>query len=545
MQRTSLGNINPELRVDTSFSRGTSFNMKSNSMIHNNDPDVNICTTITTGGGQTENSSLSFNLHVCGIKYDFGKICTFCDNLVSVWYCIDCKDFLCSECDIKLHDVNIRNNKRKFHKKRVPLSRYKLSKQGQIIINFFRFIYAREILRRKVRLYYRRYYDPKSQTHYYVRRRRSLDNNNNNTWQSDDEIQWFKPLSLGNEELCPFLNEETASVRLQSFIRCYSSRILAVKLCHDQYSKLYDLETGKFYYSYNGIPSRGDSNSRVKSILVPSWLSWRKPKTLKQLHQDLPVCFDSNTAILRLQLFCRSLHTRRKVREKVRQEYEECIDPLSGKKQYRLKNFPEMLLLDHKPCLLGNEEWNPDNVLLWDERKVHNYFRSLGFGKKKKGGQLQRRSGQDESNDDSKLFHMISRFSINGPILLLLEHDDYKNILQVRKSIQIKRIQIDLCKRLDTSKSSSYQAQQRHDLIDHIHIHHCKEVLKLDKIRTHVRMTQSAILIQNLFRRRIAKNFIRRFKKSLHDEVVSNIRSNRNKRFEKVVWWSEMIRDSV
>lgn len=52
------------------------------------------------------------SLCINGVRYEYGKLCTFCVKLKAIFHCPECTDFYCIDCDITAHSTK----KRKDHK---------------------------------------------------------------------------------------------------------------------------------------------------------------------------------------------------------------------------------------------------------------------------------------------------------------------------------------------------------------------------------------------------------------------------------------------
>ena len=432
-----------------------------------------------------------FSLYVHGIHYEYKKSCTFCQKKVNiaVFYCRSCNDFLCVDCDQKLH-----GHIKRSHHKRTRLSKRDANQNGQMIIHFFRFLQCRDLLRKKVRESYGRYYDPMTKRHYY------------RNFQTND-IQWFKPLCLGLEELKPFLNPETAAIKLQGIFRRSLARVQIVQLIHEQYHKIYHLSSGRYCYYYNGISIQSINSNlthTVKSKLITKHVKWKKPQNLRH-HQDIPLLFTKHLAILRIQLFSRSVVTKRRMKTLIRSTFQRFIDPITG--DYFYRNECNGVILNKKPLLLKKEPWNPDDIREWEVEKVILYFRRLGF----------RKFGYIDG---------VKKYSIDGPMLLAFHHSDFRQ-LGVSKSIHIKKIMIDLGK-----KSEAYM-----DSITHTN----DTLIRRARFRRHHDMINAAELLQRMFRKRSAMNVANRLRRAMELQKQKNQRAER--RVKGVCWWPELCKD--
>ena len=179
-----------------------------------------------------EKSSMKFVLYTNGVSYEFGKCCTFCLKVsaIATCYCPSCREFLCPQCDINTHKhVKRHLNKRSY------VSKYDANSACQIIANFCRQIACRSKLREKAKETFERVYDPKTRKHFYRHRETHI-------------IQWNKPLSLGSEEIRPFLSQREASLKILNVYRYWKAHCLVISMIKEQYFKMYLLETGRFIY---------------------------------------------------------------------------------------------------------------------------------------------------------------------------------------------------------------------------------------------------------------------------------------------------------
>ena len=168
--------------------------------------------------------------HVLGIKYEVGKLCTFCTEFEAVFCCPGCKEgdgneqkaavvdpkhphgkaaraahkkaaaaaaaaaaggpgahaeFLCDKCDYEKH----RHHKRVDHVRTV-LNTKIVAENARLIKGLFQWLVARRQLLALCRATYRRFYDSSNRVYFYY---------NERTY----ETSWRKPYCLKNEELTP------------------------------------------------------------------------------------------------------------------------------------------------------------------------------------------------------------------------------------------------------------------------------------------------------------------------------------------------------
>lgn len=177
-----------------------------------------------------------------------------------------------------------------------------------------------------------------------------------------------------SEEEIELNKKNVAAVILQCFYRQVKAAYLALQCAQEQYIKVYDLESGRFVYVYNG---RFDSyqNKYVVSTLVRTKTLRRKPLNLR--HHDLDVTFTTDLAVMRIQLFARYCFTIKRTRAIARRLWKRQSDPVSGRHFYFL---PSLNLKQwHKPLIFGKERWNQNDLIEWNYSDVKLFFRRIGL----------------------------------------------------------------------------------------------------------------------------------------------------------------------
>ena len=434
-------------------------------------------------------------LYVNGVAYSYQQKCTFCmqEHRFAAFYCHECGDFLCDTCDCDVH----RHAKRSPHK-RHAISKYNAYSAGCVIIGFFRWIIARDILRQKIRSTYERRYDITSKKHYY----RHL---------FTGECQWQKPLTLGNEELKPFLTAEEASLKIMGIYKCWVARQIVHKLINEQYIKFYCLQSGTFQYQYVGRVI--EFLSKPKITIRSKFLASISPSNHKPLHlhnRDIAPVLNHDLATMRIQLFMRKCHVQLIVKSMIRNQYQRIFDPVSGNHFYlhertNLKTW-------RKPYLLHSERWDPSDVSLWTKLDVMHHFRRLGFAK-------------------FGFHRYVDEMDIDGPLLLALESEDYGSMGML--PIHIKKLQLHMLERLSIA------------LFHHSHQKNSSDKLlrRRDSLRKHHKQVNAAKVIQRMCRHH--------FTYQLHQQTRELFEWYQKKKVmhsselkKECTWWSDMLEKS-
>jgi hypothetical protein len=144
------------------------------------------------------------------------------------------------------------------------ISVYDLHMAGQVVTHFVRYVACRRKLLKKCREMFDRFYSAEKRMHYYY----------NLVTQA---VQWHKPYCLRNDELKPFMSYDDAAFKIQNMYHVRVAHKLIVEMIQAQFDKIYDRDSGHFYYFYNGIkaPTPEDPKNVVKSFLaVP--VQWKK-----------------------------------------------------------------------------------------------------------------------------------------------------------------------------------------------------------------------------------------------------------------------------
>jgi len=401
-------------------------------------------------------SGMGVDLHVDGELYQFNTTCTFCqmEDKIALVHCMACKDFLCEDCDAQVH----MHAKRKNHIRTV-ISSFDMDTAGQKIISFIRFIVCQKILKAKVRETFDRFYNPSERMHYYY----NLKTN---------KVQWHKPYCLKSEELRPFMTYDIAAFKIQNLYRVRVAHREVVERLTDQYDKIYDRESGFFYYYYNGVlnPTPTDPNNRNRNFLMEE-VTWKKPVNFYS--KDAKLLFTEDLAALRIQFAFRNMKAKQFMRILVRTFFDYRYDPITGRHYYR--NTVNGHSMWRKPRMLGREKWDPEDVRHFDVDEVVYFFRRLGF---KKFGYVD----------------AVRQYQIDGLLLLTFEWEDYV-YLGVKQSMHIKQIMLALQRR-------PWYAT---------HIDHPKDLQRRDRLRRHHNIDAAARLLQKKFRERYARALTRRF----------------------------------
>lgn len=197
---------------------------------------------------------IEISLWINGVKYEYGLLCTFCAKLPAVFHCPLCTDFYCPGCDHTAHLTK----KRKDHV-RSKLSKFDLNRAAAIVTRTVRRFGLLRLLQRRAREVFRRHFDKKTLNYYYLNTRYMT-------------VSWRKPYCLRKQELFPFMTPEYAASKCQNLYYLWRAREKARQQLVLQYAKIFDRQTQRFYYGYNGA-----------SALLPR-SSWRKPRLLGTPH---------------------------------------------------------------------------------------------------------------------------------------------------------------------------------------------------------------------------------------------------------------------
>ena len=267
-------------------------------------------------------------------------MCTFCAKVTAVYHCPECPDFYCSPCDITTHT----HKKRRRHV-RTKLSLLTLDEAAKRVTYAVRYHGHLRSLQIKCRATFKRYFDRVTLNHYYC----------NPIYGT---VSWRKPYCLRKLELLPFLTPELAAARMQTLYRLWISRTIAISLLKSQYVKIFDRTNGKFYYGFKG-----------KSKLLPQ-SSWKKPRycKLRSYPKDILPIYTIDVACVIIQRKWRAFLIRQFLWALARASFIEEFDSILGKFTYlRVDNGKKS---DIKPLMLGNQPWNPNNVIDWTPERV-------------------------------------------------------------------------------------------------------------------------------------------------------------------------------
>ena len=140
------------------------------------------------GRKKAKPSGLGVELRICGMDYEYGTTCTYCqeEGKTAIVFCPACAaggDFLCEDCDAEVHHYAKRRNHI-----RTVISVYDLHGAGQLVISFIRFVVCRKLLVKRCREMFDRFYSPQERMHYYFN-------------VKTGSVQWRKPYCLRNEEV--------------------------------------------------------------------------------------------------------------------------------------------------------------------------------------------------------------------------------------------------------------------------------------------------------------------------------------------------------
>jgi len=309
-------------------------------------------------------------------------------------------------------------------------------------------------------------------------------------------------LTLFRSQLKPFMTYDVAAFKIQNLFHGRKAHHLVVELLQAQYNKIYDRDTGHFYYFYDGIltPTPTDPAFRVKSLLATP-VQWKKPLIL--FSKDIKIVFTEDLAALRIQFAFRTMKAKQFMRILVRKFFQYCYDPITGKHYYR--NTVNGHSMWRKPFSLGREKWDPEDVREWDVDEVVYFFRKLGF---KKYGYCD----------------AIKDYSVDGLLLLTFEWEDY-NYLGITQSMHIKQTLLQLHRRKWF----------------HSHIDHPGDIERRDRLRRHHNVDAAARLLQRKYRARYGRARFRALQEVIRlgrqkADREAAMRDGQN-------WWPHRVRD--
>jgi hypothetical protein len=195
-------------------------------------------------------AAIVLSLWVNSVKYEYGLLCTFCAKLPAVVHCPLCTDFYCEGCDITTH----KTKKRKDHI-RTKLSKLDMTRAAHLITRAIRRLSIIKILQKRCRKIFRRHFDRKTLNYYYLNTKYGT-------------VSWRKPYILRKEELFPYMTPYYAACKCQNLYYLWRSREKTRNAMLAQYKKIFDRNSARFYYGFNG-PSK----------MLPK-ASWKKPRLL-------------------------------------------------------------------------------------------------------------------------------------------------------------------------------------------------------------------------------------------------------------------------
>lgn len=267
-------------------------------------------------------------------------MCTFCAKVTAIYHCPECPDFYCVNCDKAAH-----SHKKRRHHIRTKLSLLTLDQAARRVTFATRYHGKLLTLQKMCRAVFRRYFDRVTLCHYY----------SNPIYKT---TSWRKPYCLRHEELFPFMSKEEAAARMQTLYRLWNSRVIVIRKLKEQYVKIFDRTSGKFYYGYKG-----------KSKLLPP-ASWKRPRYcwMRSYPRDILPIYTIDVAAVIIQRQWRALLIRKFLWALARASYVEEFDPLLGHCTYCRVDTGE--LLNHKPKMLGNQPWDPNHIPDWTSDQV-------------------------------------------------------------------------------------------------------------------------------------------------------------------------------
>ncbi len=286
---------------------------------------------------------IEISLWVNKTKYEFGLLCTFCAKNPAVCHCPSCTDFYCPICDITAHNTK----KRKDHV-RTPLSKLDLNAAAHIVTRAVRRNGHLRMLQARCRQKIKRYFDRKTLNYFYY-----------NTVYGT--VSWKKPYCLRKLELFPYMTPPYAASKCQNLYHLWKAREKTRNELVEQFKKIFDRQSGRFYYAFNG-----------KSKLLPK-SSWTKPCFLgkRSFPKDLVPVFTIDTAAIIVQRKWRSILIWQFLRALARASYDEIWDPVKGRYNYYHRDSEQ--LYQDKPRLLRSEPWDPNRVPDWSIDRVRKH----------------------------------------------------------------------------------------------------------------------------------------------------------------------------
>lgn len=377
---------------------------------------------------------IEISLWVNNVKYEHGCLCTFCAKSPAIYHCPECPDFYCVSCDATVHS----HKKRRGHV-RTKLSKLTLDAAAKIVTYATRYHGHLRTLQAKCRAVFRRYFDRVTLCHYY----------SNPVYKT---TSWRKPYCLRREELFPFMDPESAASRVQTLYRLWKARTIAIRKLKEQYVKIFDRTHGRFYYGYKG-----------KSKLLPE-ASWNRPKYcwMRSYPRDILPIFTVDVSAVIIQRKWRACLIRKFLWALARASYVAEFDPLLGKYQYTNCNSGEMSL--HKPKMLGNQPWDPNNIPDWTTDQVVVFLRRIGL---------------------KQYANKFRDYYVDGYTFVLLDYEDYEN-MDILNRVHIRKIQVEIAKIFDVSTMTSGLGE----------LHQ----LRRERIRKAKMFAAGATLIQAVFR---------------------------------------------
>lgn len=408
----------------------------------------------------------AIKIYVHGRAFSLGERCQFCEKAPAAVICPDCQgDFLCEACDIEVH----RHDKRATHVRTV-LPHLTADIAATRLVTLFRCVLARQLLLALCRDTFVRYYAPLHRTYFYFNRRTNLSS-------------WTAPICLRSKPLQPFPNFEVCAQRIQNLFRYKQGRELLIALVRHYYDKIWSRQHACFYYYFHG-PSRLLPRQRWTK---PPFLYWRTLKPMKTV----------DIAALLIQAQWKSYCARRFMLAVVRSQYAAIKDPATSRHVYT------NLMTGHKsadkPVLLGpKEEWDPDDISLWDAYQTSIWFRRLGF---------------------KRVAAELLKFNVDGALILAFDWSDYVD-LGLRQSHQVKRILLDIEKR------AFFATHKVNDVA----------IARLSRLRYHHKVEGACIIIQRSYRARYKR--IMRANLAETARLAHTREMNRHRRRDGKLWWT-------